>query len=156
MSGPVISFLFKGFCFQLGVGSIDQYPAFRRIIEASLNCMRPCLKSKILGDRFSCPGTDYVSWTGLQLISNPLPLPLPPRAEPPHSEKKRLWVLKRWLSSEDHWLFQWTWDRFPAPTWWLNNRNSSSRGSDALFWHLWAWDTHVVHRHICRQNIPRL
>lgn len=27
------------------------------------------------------------------------------------------------------------------------------RGSDAIFWLLWAPDIHVVYRHICRQNM---
>jgi len=43
-------------------------------------------------------------------------------------------------------LFQRTWIQFPAPTWWcITTCNSSSMGSDALFWPLQAPNTCTVH-----------
>ena len=42
---------------------------------------------------------------------------------------------------------------FPAPTWWLTTVcNSTSRGSSALFWTLYAPGTYMVPRYSCRQN----
>jgi hypothetical protein len=52
--------------------------------------------------------------------------------------------MERCLSVEEQWLlFQKTQVSFSAPVWWLANIcNSSSRGSDALFWTLGALHSH--------------
>ena len=42
---------------------------------------------------------------------------------------------------------------FPVPAWQLTTiPNSSSRGSDVLFWFMHTPDMHVVHRDRCRRN----
>lgn len=63
--------------------------------------------------------------------------------------------LTRWPSNQEHLLLlQRTWVRFPEPPWWLKNfYYSSSRGSNALFWILWAPGIYVVHIHTCRQTL---
>lgn len=61
-----------------------------------------------------------------------------------HQENK--WGLQRWLGHYKSSLLQRTELLVPAPTWWLVNAyESSSKGSDAIFWPLWAptriWNT---------------
>lgn len=96
-------FLFKSFCFQLGVGSIYQYPALRRIMNLRpvWTIWDPALKVLETG----LAALELATQTGLasSVISNPLPLPVSPRAAPLHSGKS-LWVWKKWLSSHDYWL----------------------------------------------------
>lgn len=50
-------------------------------------------------------------------------------------------------------LFQRTHLQFVAPTWPLTNiHNSSSKGSDTLFWSAWALGMHMVHWQTMEQN----
>lgn len=80
-----------------------------------------------------------------------------PEKGKPKKKKKdtRNQGLTRWPSNQEHLLLlQRTWVRFPEPPWWLKNfYYSSSRGSNALFWILWAPGIYVVHIHTCRQTL---
>lgn len=63
--------------------------------------------------------------------------------------KRERMGLGRELSGYEHWLFlQQTWVHFPVCTWWFTMTcNSSSKGSNALFWTSQAPGTWVEHRY---------
>lgn len=62
------------------------------------------------------------------------------------------------ISESEHWLLvQRSWSWCPAPIQWLTTiENSSSRGSNALWWPLWAPGIQKVNIHACRANTQHI